>query len=60
MKQNNLSFLIERRDIILIKHCILFLTTYYSQLVFILVYCICKKISFNFSNIIYDFLVLWQ
>ena len=50
MKQNNLSFLIERRDIILIKHCILFLTTYYSQLVFILVYCNLKKFSFSFLN----------
>ena len=46
----NLSFLIEGRDIILIKYCILFLTTCYSQLLFIPVYCSFKKFSFNFSN----------
>ena len=51
MKRENLIFfLIEGRDIILIKYCILFLTTCYSQLVFILVYYSCKKYSFNFSN----------
>ena len=33
--RENLSFLIERREIILIKYYILFLTTCYSQLVFI-------------------------
>ena len=46
MKQNNLSFLIERRDIILIKHCILFLTTYYNQLVFITVGTLPQLIGF--------------
>ena len=50
MKKENLSFLIEERDIILMKYCILFLTTYYRQLAFISVYCSYKKISFNFSN----------
>ena len=50
MKQENLNFLIERRDIILIKYGILFLTTCYSQLIFILVYCSCKKKKFSFSN----------
>ena len=44
-----MSFLIEGRDIILIKYCILFLTTCYSQLVFIPVYYSCKKFSFSFS-----------
>ena len=39
MKKENSSFLIEGRDIILIKYCILFITTCYSQLVFIPVYC---------------------
>ena len=32
-KRETLSFLIEGRDIILIKYFILFLTTYYSQLI---------------------------
>ena len=50
MKQDNLSFLIEGRDITLIKYCILFLTTCYSQLVFIPIYCSCKKFNFSFSN----------
>ena len=50
MKRENLSFLIEGRDIILIKYCILFSTTWYNQLVFIPVYYSCKKISFNFPN----------
>ena len=45
MKQENLSFLIEERDIILIKYCILFLT-----MVFIPIYFSCKKFSFNFFN----------
>ena len=49
-KSENLSFLIEVRDIILIKYCILFLTTCYSQLVFISVYYSCKKFSSNFTN----------
>ena len=31
MKQDNLSFLIEGRDITLIKYCILFLTTFYCK-----------------------------
>ena len=31
MKQENLSFLIEGRDITLIKYCILFLTTCYCK-----------------------------
>ena len=50
MKKESLSFLIEGRDIILIKYYILFLITHYNQLIFILVYCNCKKFSFNFSN----------
>ena len=33
MKKEKLSILIEGRDIILIKYFILFLTTYYRQLV---------------------------
>ena len=45
-----MSFITERKDIILIKYCILFLTIYYSQLAFIPVYCSCKKFSFSFSN----------
>ena len=48
MKQDNSSFLIEGRYIILIKYFILFLTIYYSQLVFIPVYFSCKKFSFDF------------
>ena len=55
MKRENLNFLIEGRAIILIKYYILLLTTCYSQLVFILVYCSCKKFSFNFSNNIWFF-----
>ena len=43
-------FLIEGRDVILTKYCILFLTTCYSQLVFIPVYYSCKRFSLNFSN----------
>ena len=39
MKQENLIFLIEERDIILIKYCILFLTMVFN-----------KKFSFNFFN----------
>ena len=39
MKKENSSFLIEGWDIILIKYCILFITTCYNQLVFIPVYC---------------------
>ena len=51
MKKEDLSFLIEGRDIILIKYCILFLTTCYSQLVFMPVYYSWKKkFSFSFSN----------
>ena len=50
MKKENLSFLIEGRDIILIKYCILFLTTCYNQVVFIIVYCNCKNFNFRFSN----------
>ena len=50
MKKENLSFLIEDREIILIKYFILFLTTCYSQLVFIPANCSCKKTSFNYSN----------
>ena len=49
-KRENMSFLIEGRDIILIKYCILFLTTCYIQLVYIPVYCSCKKFSISFSN----------
>ena len=49
-KRENLNFLIEGKDIILIKYCILFLITCYSQLVLILVYCSCKKFCFSFSN----------
>ena len=49
-ERENLSFLIEGKEKILIKYFILFLTTWYSQLVFISIYCNCKKISFNFSN----------
>ena len=43
-------FLIEGRDVILTKYCILFLTTCYNHLVFILVYYSCKRFSLNFSN----------
>ena len=43
-----MSFLIEWGDIILIKYFILFLISYYSQLVPI--YYSCKKINFIFSN----------
>ena len=50
MKKENLSFLIEDREIILIKYFILFLTTCYSQLVFIPANYSCKKTSFNYSN----------
>ena len=48
--RENLSFLIERREIILIKYYILFLTTCYSKLVFIPVYYNYKKFNFSFSN----------
>ena len=50
MKKENLSFLFEEKNIILIKYYILFLTICYNQLVFILVYYNCKKYGFSFSN----------
>ena len=49
-KRENLNFLIEGRDIILIKYCISFLITCYNQLVFIPINCNCKKFRFSFSN----------
>ena len=59
MKKEDLSFLIEGRDIILIKYCILFLTTCYSQLVFMPVYYSCKKNLALASLITHNFLVFW-
>ena len=50
MKKENLSFLFEEKNIILIKYYILFLTICYNQLVFIPVYYNCKKYGFSFSN----------
>ena len=43
-------FITSSKIIFLIKYCILFLTICYNQLVFIVVYCSCKKTSFSFSN----------
>ena len=48
-KKREFEFLIKGKDIILIKYCILFLTTYYGQLIFMPIY-FCKKFSFNFFN----------
>ena len=56
-KLREFEFLIEERDIILIKYYILFLTTYYNQLVFIPNYFSCKKFSFSLS-ITHGFLVV--
>ena len=55
-KRENLRFLIEESNLILIKYCILFLIICYGQLVFIPVYYSCKTLSFNFSNNTYFFL----
>ena len=56
--RENLSFLIERREIILIKYCILFLTTCYSQLVFIQLTLIAKNLGLA-SPITHNFFILW-
>ena len=58
MKKEDLSFLFEGNEIILIKYCILFLATCYSQLEFILVYYSCKKKKVWAYPIKHGFLVI--
>ena len=53
--RKNLSFLIEGKEIILIKYYILFLTTYYSQLYLYQFTVIAKNLVLT-SPIIHDFL----
>ena len=57
--RENLSILIEGREIILIKYFILFLTICYSQLVVIQVYYSCKKKLVLASPITHDFFLFF-
>ena len=54
-----MSFLIEGRYIILIKYCILFLTTYYNQLVFIKCTVVAKIVFWFFGDKIVAKIVFW-
>ena len=62
-KRENLGFIIEGIERMLIQYCVLFLTTRYNQLISILVYCGCvakkKKKKSLTSSTKHGFLVLW-